>query len=230
VQLELINQPGGQILLDGAGASSQQHIPATSGLLGLLECGPDPLGDEDEGGPSLHLQGLAGMVGEHEDRRVERRVVAPPAVPRGSSRQGPGPPPNMLRPITVAPTFACASSTTAVLALASPPSRPCCLRHASSLKTHWCSSMPPTPSGFSSLWSGPATNPVQRHRQLEPERAHRPSRLPWLTGRPLRLGNLDNPSTTLGTSAQSSSGTSPSLKSHDAEILSDQPKRSDTTL
>jgi hypothetical protein len=56
----------------------------------------------------------------------------------GSSRQGPGPPPNMLRPITV----------------------------------------------------GAGHESVQRHRQLEPERAH-----------------LDNPSTTLRTSAQSSSGT-----------------------
>ena len=40
VQLELINQPGGQVLLNGAGASSQQYIPAIRGLLGLLECGP----------------------------------------------------------------------------------------------------------------------------------------------------------------------------------------------
>src|SRR5829696_5249790 len=65
----------------------------------------------------------------------------------------------MLRPITTAPTFACASWTTGVLALTSPPSSPCCRRHASSGKTHWCSSRLPTPSGFSLLWSGPATNP-----------------------------------------------------------------------
>jgi hypothetical protein len=40
---------------------------------------------------------------------------------------------DMFRPITVAPTFDWTSSTTGVLALTSPPSCPCCLRHASSL-------------------------------------------------------------------------------------------------
>jgi hypothetical protein len=159
VDLELIDQPGGQVLPHDAGASPQQHIPATRSLLGLLERGLDPIGDEEEGGASGHLQRLAGVVGEHEDRRMERRVLAPPALQGRSSRHGPGPPPNMFRPITVAPTLACASSTTAVLALTSPPSSPCCLRHASSVKTHWCSCIPPTPSGFSWLWSGPATNP-----------------------------------------------------------------------
>jgi hypothetical protein len=42
VQLELINQPGGQVLLDGAGASSQQHISATRGLLGCSSAASIP--------------------------------------------------------------------------------------------------------------------------------------------------------------------------------------------
>src|ERR671919_2847230 len=77
----------------------------------------------------------------------------------GSSLQGPGPPPNMFRPITLAPTFDCSSSTTGVLALTSPPSWPCGLRHASSSTIHSWRSSPPTPSGFSSLSSGPAEYP-----------------------------------------------------------------------
>ena len=36
---------------------------------------------------------------------------------------------------------------------------PCCSRKTASGKIHSCSPIPPTPSGFSSLWSGPATKP-----------------------------------------------------------------------
>ena len=78
---------------------------------------------------------------------------------QGCSPQGPGPPPNILRPITVAPTFSSASSMTGVLALTSPPSRPCGLRQAASLMTHSCSCSPPSPSGSASLGFGPATKP-----------------------------------------------------------------------
>ena len=83
-----------------------------------------------------------------------------PHQPRqGSSPQGPGPPPNMLRPIRTAPTFPDASSKTSVLALTSPPSRPWARRQASSFRTQSCSASPPSPSGFSALWLGPATKP-----------------------------------------------------------------------
>ena len=81
-KLELIDQPGGAVLLDDVGASSEQHIHAARGSPRLFERGLDPFGDECEGGASLHLQRLTGMMGEHEDRRVERRVVTPPALPR----------------------------------------------------------------------------------------------------------------------------------------------------
>src|SRR6266545_4862984 len=78
---------------------------------------------------------------------------------QGSSPQGPGPPPNMLRPITVAPMFSSDSSTTSVLALTSPPSSPCGLRQVASLNAHSCSCVPPSPSGCSSLGFGPAMKP-----------------------------------------------------------------------
>jgi len=60
VQLELVNQPGGQVLLDNAGAPAEQHIPAARGLPGLLERGLDPIGDEDEGGAASISRGLRG--------------------------------------------------------------------------------------------------------------------------------------------------------------------------
>src|SRR5438477_526859 len=48
----------------------------------LLERRLDPVRDEVERRPTIHLERLAGMVCEDEDRMVERRIVAPPALPR----------------------------------------------------------------------------------------------------------------------------------------------------
>jgi hypothetical protein len=78
--------------------------------------GFDPVDDEVEGGASLHLDGVAGVVGEDVDRVVEGWLVTPPAVPRVLP-PGAGTAPNMLRPITVAPMFGNHSSTIGVLAL-----------------------------------------------------------------------------------------------------------------
>jgi hypothetical protein len=77
----------------------------------------------------------------------------------GSSPHGPGPPPNMLRPMTVAPTFSKKPSTIALLALTSPPVSPCISRKALSGKIHSWSCIPPMPIGFSALCSGPAAYP-----------------------------------------------------------------------
>src|SRR5919108_1421273 len=67
--------------------------------------------------------------------------------------------PNMLRPITPAPMFSRDSSTIRELGLTSPPSLSCDSRHAARGTIQSCSPSPPSPSGFSSLWFGPATNP-----------------------------------------------------------------------
>ena len=57
---------------------------------------------------------------------------------------------------------------------------PCCLRHASSLKTHSCRSMPPTPSGFSWLWSGPAAKPSSEMERWNLNLLIEPPRIRWL--------------------------------------------------
>src|ERR671932_662356 len=67
--------------------------------------------------------------------------------------------PNMLRPITPAPMFSRDSSTIRVLGLTSPPCLSCASRQAASGTIQSWSRSPPSPSGFSSLWFGPATNP-----------------------------------------------------------------------
>src|SRR4029453_10024184 len=76
------------------------------------------------------------------------------------SPQGPPPiGPNMFRPITPAPTFSRDSLTTRALSFTSPPGLPWASRHSASGTPQSWSRSPPSPSGFSSLWFGPATNP-----------------------------------------------------------------------
>ena len=104
----------------------------------------------------------------------------------------------MFLPITVAPTFSSDSSTTPVDALTSPPSRPWGLRQAASSNAHSCSCMPPSPSGSSSLWFGPAmkpsndidisnlrlaTMPPRRRLENQTARRGRTHRLRYPTGR-----------------------------------------------
>ncbi len=65
----------------------------------------------------------------------------------------------MFRPITAAPMFSRASSSIRALSFTSPPSMPWASRQAASGTTQSWSRSPPSPSGFSSLWFGPATKP-----------------------------------------------------------------------
>src|SRR4029453_10872856 len=82
-----------------------------------------------------------------------------PHQPFHDSSHGPGPPPNMFRPMMVAPAPPRMSSANGVLALTSPPSPPWLSRKALSGTSQSWSSSPPTPSGCSGDWSGPATKP-----------------------------------------------------------------------
>src|SRR5439155_8343893 len=59
----------------------------------LVERGPYPIGDEEEGGASVHLQRFARVVREDEDRDVIRRVLSPPALPGRILRPRAGPAP-----------------------------------------------------------------------------------------------------------------------------------------
>jgi hypothetical protein len=82
VEPELIDQAGGEVLLDDAGSSSEQDVLATGGLLRLFEGGSDPVGDEEEGRASIHLLGLTRVMREDEGGDVVGRIVAPPTLPR----------------------------------------------------------------------------------------------------------------------------------------------------
>jgi hypothetical protein len=180
VELELVDQPGGEVLLRDVGTSPEQYVLAVGGLSRLLECGLDSVSDEDEGCAPLHLQGLTRMVGQYEDRRVKGRIVAPPAIPKGVLAPRAGSAPEHVAAHEGRADVRLQLLDTGVLALTTPPSWPCCLRHASSSKTHSCRAIPPTPSGCSSLWSGPATYPSRETASWNLSVLIQPPRLRWL--------------------------------------------------
>src|SRR5690606_19265443 len=74
----LIDQPRIEVLADRLGAAADADVSIPGHLAGLPQRGLDAVVDEVEGGPTRALPWLAYLVGEDEDRRVERRVLGPP--------------------------------------------------------------------------------------------------------------------------------------------------------
>ena len=90
VEPHLVDEAGGDVLLDRLLRHRRSRRPSPpAAALASLERGLDPVGDEVEGRPALHLERLALMVGEDEDRDVEGRLLAPPPLP-GVLAPGPG--------------------------------------------------------------------------------------------------------------------------------------------
>src|SRR5262245_1962552 len=81
VERELVDDPGNEGLAHGRGATRDVHADLAGRLARSCVCGVEAVGDEVEGGPAFHLDRLVGVMGEHEHRRVVRRLGAPPAAP-----------------------------------------------------------------------------------------------------------------------------------------------------
>ena len=79
--MKLVNQAGAEVLPNRGNPAAQPHILFASDLLGLGERGFDSFGDETKLRSTLHRDGRSWIVGEHKDRRVVGRFVAPPAAP-----------------------------------------------------------------------------------------------------------------------------------------------------
>ena len=81
VQREFVDHSGGERLTDGRGAARDVDAILAGRLTRPRVCGLEALGDEVEARAALHLDRLAGVVGEHENRRVVGRLGAPPSIP-----------------------------------------------------------------------------------------------------------------------------------------------------
>src|SRR5215203_1962099 len=74
VEREFVDHSGGERLTDGRGAARDVDAILAGRLTRLRVCGLEALGDEVEARAALHLDRLAGVVGEHENRRVVGRL------------------------------------------------------------------------------------------------------------------------------------------------------------
>jgi hypothetical protein len=80
VYLELVDEAGGQSLLNHVRAAGDRDVATAGRGVCLLDCGLDPVRHEVELRPARHLFGLPRVVGQDVDRRVEGRLVSPPTV------------------------------------------------------------------------------------------------------------------------------------------------------
>src|SRR5580700_9566062 len=80
-QVQLIDEPGAKILLNGGDAASDTNVFPIRGRCGSLEGAMDSIRHEMERRSSLHRDRFARVVGQHEPGVAKRRRVSPPALP-----------------------------------------------------------------------------------------------------------------------------------------------------
>src|SRR5262245_49812608 len=80
-EVELVDQAGAQVLADRGDPAAQADVAPRRGFLRLLERSVDSFGDEMKHGAAFHRQRRPRMMRQHEDRRVVRRLLAPPTLP-----------------------------------------------------------------------------------------------------------------------------------------------------
>src|SRR4051812_39838951 len=80
-KMQLVDEASAQILPDCGDAAAQANVAAAGSRSCLLEGMVNAFSDEPELRTSHHRHRRAGVVREDEDRRVVRRLVAPPALP-----------------------------------------------------------------------------------------------------------------------------------------------------
>src|ERR671934_1390627 len=79
--VHVVDEPGGKEVADRGGASADPYVLAVRSLAGGLERLGRRRVEEVVRRAALHLDRRARVVGEDEDRRMERRVGTPPASP-----------------------------------------------------------------------------------------------------------------------------------------------------
>src|SRR5579859_3527063 len=78
--VHVVDQVGGEELADGGRAAADADVEPARRLPGRRERPRRAGVDEVEGGAALHLDRGPDVMGEHEDRGAERRLLAPPAL------------------------------------------------------------------------------------------------------------------------------------------------------
>src|SRR5436853_5626175 len=79
--MQLVNQCGAQILPNGGYAATEADVAAPRCSARLLQSGVNAFGDKAKLRTSRHPKRRPRVMRQHEDGRVIRRLVAPPALP-----------------------------------------------------------------------------------------------------------------------------------------------------
>src|SRR5438445_2025438 len=79
--MHLVNQRRAQILPNRGHAPSEADITALGGGGRLLQGSVNAVGDKTKLGASCHPERRPRVMRQHEDRRVIRRLLAPPTLP-----------------------------------------------------------------------------------------------------------------------------------------------------
>src|SRR5918992_3891950 len=79
--VHVVDEPCSKEVADHGGTSADAYVLAVRGLAGRLERLGRRCVEEVEGGAAFHLDRRARVMGEDEDRCVERRVGTPGALP-----------------------------------------------------------------------------------------------------------------------------------------------------
>src|SRR5206468_11664983 len=80
-EMQLVNQGGAQILPDSGYAATETHVATARRGSRLLQGGVNAVGDKAKLRASGHVRRRPRVVRQHEDERVIRWLVAPPALP-----------------------------------------------------------------------------------------------------------------------------------------------------
>src|SRR3954466_10465065 len=79
--MQLVHQTGAQILSNGCYAAAKADIESARCSGRLLERGLNTSGNKAKLGAAGHSERRAWIMRQHEDRRVIRRLIPPPAFP-----------------------------------------------------------------------------------------------------------------------------------------------------
>src|SRR5688572_6753217 len=80
-EMHFIHESGLEVLANGLHPASDPNVFRAGCFPGSSQGFLDPFGDEVEGRATRHLDRLARVMRQHEDRYVIRRAFAPPALP-----------------------------------------------------------------------------------------------------------------------------------------------------
>src|SRR5256884_7627897 len=79
--MQLVDQTGTQILPNGGNPAAEAHVAPACRSARLLQRDVNAFGDKMKLRTSRHPERRARVMRQHEDGRVIRRLVAPPALP-----------------------------------------------------------------------------------------------------------------------------------------------------